>query len=58
MTLEMLGVEAVPLATIASAGFQPKVDECELLLTNKTKAIALVSPNNPVCVPISATSTR
>ncbi|KAF9650230.1 PLP-dependent transferase [Thelephora ganbajun] len=47
MTLEMLGVEAVPLAMIASAGFQPKVEDCEPLLTGKTKAIALVSPNNP-----------
>jgi len=48
MTLEMLGVEAVPLVTLASTGFQPKVEDCESLLTDKTKAIALVSPNNPV----------
>lgn len=46
----MLGVEAVPLITSASAGFQPKVEDCRSLLTDKTKAIALVSPNNPVGV--------
>lgn len=49
----MLGVDAVPLPTLASAGFQPKVDECESLLTEKTKAILLVTPNNPVGIPNS-----
>ena len=49
----MLGVEAIPLITFAPAGFQPKVEDCESLLTEKTKAIALVSPNNPVGAPIS-----
>ncbi|KAF9790293.1 PLP-dependent transferase [Thelephora terrestris] len=47
MALEMLGVEAIPLATHPSTGFQPKVEDCRSLLTDRTKAIALVSPNNP-----------
>ncbi|KAF5334105.1 hypothetical protein D9758_016064 [Tetrapyrgos nigripes] len=43
----LLGIKTVPLPTFASDGFLPSVEKCRLLLTEKTKAIVLVTPNNP-----------
>ncbi|KAF8651027.1 hypothetical protein AX16_004961 [Volvariella volvacea WC 439] len=48
MSLNLLGMKAVPLPTKASAGFFPSVEDCEALITPWTRAIALVTPNNPV----------
>jgi aspartate/methionine/tyrosine aminotransferase len=47
MTLDMLGVEAVPLAAKAQNGFVPDVDDARALVGPRTKAILLVTPNNP-----------
>ncbi len=45
MWLDMSGVNAVPLA--AGAGLLPDPDAAEALITSRTRAIALVTPNNP-----------
>jgi aspartate/methionine/tyrosine aminotransferase len=45
MHLDMAGVHAVPLAT--DAGLLPDLDLARRLITARTKAIVLVSPNNP-----------
>ena len=47
MTIEMLGIEARPLATRASAGFLPTASELETVLDERCRALVLVSPNNP-----------
>ncbi|KAF7318487.1 Aminotransferase class I and II [Mycena chlorophos] len=47
MTLSMLGITTVPLKTRPEDGFLPMVDDCAALITPKTRAIALVTPNNP-----------
>ncbi|EJD01320.1 PLP-dependent transferase [Fomitiporia mediterranea MF3/22] len=47
MTLQMLGISPVPLQTTSREGFQPSPERCAKLITEKTKAIILVSPNNP-----------
>ncbi|KAF8527587.1 PLP-dependent transferase [Hysterangium stoloniferum] len=47
MTLQMLGVHTIPLPCDASNGFMPSVELCANLITEKTRAIVLVSPNNP-----------
>ncbi|TRM69968.1 pyridoxal phosphate-dependent transferase [Schizophyllum amplum] len=47
MTLSMLGLETVCLRTYPEDGFQPSIERCEKLITPKTRAIALVTPNNP-----------
>lgn len=48
MWLDMTGVSAVPLA--AGANMLPDVDAAAALITNRTRAIALVTPNNPAGV--------
>lgn len=45
MWLDMSGVTTVPLAV--GAGMIPDADAAAALITQRTKAIALVSPNNP-----------
>jgi aspartate/methionine/tyrosine aminotransferase len=47
MWLNMLGVRAVPLSFQAAAGGVPDVEEAALKITARTRAIILVSPNNP-----------
>lgn len=47
MTLDMLGVEAVPLPCRPEAGFVPDAAEAARLIDPSVKAIVLVSPNNP-----------
>ncbi|MEL6808020.1 MAG: aminotransferase [Pseudomonadota bacterium] len=48
MWLDMTGVHAVPLP--AGAGLLPSVDVAAALITPRTRAIALVTPNNPAGV--------
>ncbi|MDX5499027.1 MAG: aminotransferase [Rhodobacterales bacterium] len=45
MWLDMQGVAAVPLPT--GPGLIPEADEAAALITDRTRAIVLVSPNNP-----------
>ncbi|KAI0642823.1 PLP-dependent transferase [Trametes meyenii] len=47
MTLTMLEIKPVLLHTYAKEGFLPSLERCASLITNKTKAIVLVTPNNP-----------
>jgi len=47
MALDMLGIEARPLACDPKSGFLPDPDACEALIDTRVKAIVLVSPNNP-----------
>ncbi len=48
MWLDMAGVQAVPLPT--GAGMLPDPDQAAALITPRTRAITLVSPNNPAGV--------
>lgn len=48
MWLDMAGVRAVPLPV--GAGMLPDVDAARDLITERTRAIALVTPNNPAGV--------
>lgn len=48
MWLSMTGIEAVPLPT--GADLLPDPERCAALITSRTRAIALVSPNNPAGV--------
>lgn len=48
MWLDMSGVKAVPLAT--NQDCLPDMETAESLITDRTRAIALVSPNNPTGV--------
>jgi hypothetical protein len=48
MTLQMFGINTVPLHTHEAEGFLPSASLAESLITKWTKAIVLVTPNNPV----------
>lgn len=56
MWLDMSGVEAVPLAT--GTEMLPDVATAASLITSRTRAIALVSPNNPAGVEYPAELVR
>ncbi|MEM6375127.1 MAG: aminotransferase [Pseudomonadota bacterium] len=45
MWLDMAGVQAVPLPT--GPGLLPDPEQAEALITDRTRALVLVSPNNP-----------
>ncbi len=47
MALGVLGVRAVPLPCRAEAGFVPSVDDARRLIDDSTRAILLITPNNP-----------
>ncbi len=47
MTLDMLGIEAVPLPCLAETGFVPDLGMAAALAGRRTRAIVLVTPNNP-----------
>ncbi|KAJ6623634.1 pyridoxal phosphate-dependent transferase [Mycena sp. CBHHK59/15] len=47
MTLSMLNITMIPLQTRPEEGFTPSVSKCKALISPKTKAIVLVTPNNP-----------
>ena len=47
MALQMQGVGVVPLPCAAAAGFVPDPEEAARLITPATRAIVLVTPNNP-----------
>ena len=56
MWLDMSGVTTVPL--MVGAGMIPTADDAAKLITDRTKAIALVSPNNPCGVEYPAETLR
>jgi len=47
MTLDMLGIEAQALPCRADAGMIPDAEEAARLMTARTRAIVLATPNNP-----------
>jgi aspartate/methionine/tyrosine aminotransferase len=47
MALELLGIRALPFATHAKDGFIPDPARLEEALTSRTRAVVLVTPNNP-----------
>ncbi|KAG6833441.1 hypothetical protein H0H87_006807 [Tephrocybe sp. NHM501043] len=47
MDFTLIGIKPVPLPALPEDGFTPSVERCRSLITSKTKAIALVTPNNP-----------
>ncbi len=47
MTLQMLGIGVTPLACRAEDGFVPDPADAEALIDATTRAIVLVTPNNP-----------
>jgi aspartate/methionine/tyrosine aminotransferase len=47
MTLDMLGIEAVPLPCRPETGFVPDADDARKLLGGRVRAVVLVTPNNP-----------
>jgi aspartate/methionine/tyrosine aminotransferase len=56
MWLDMAGVKAVPMPT--NADLIPEVDTARALITPRTRAIALVTPNNPAGVEYPAETLR
>ncbi len=47
MSLDMLGVETVPIPSATDNQLVPDAADAEKLITDKTRAIVLVTPNNP-----------
>jgi aspartate/methionine/tyrosine aminotransferase len=47
MALDMLGIETIPLPCRPENGFVPDPAEAATLITPRTKALVLVTPNNP-----------
>lgn len=47
MTLDMLGIAARPLPALAENGFVPDPEAARALIGSRTRAILLVTPNNP-----------
>ena len=47
MTLDMFGINAIPLPCAANTGMLPNADAAAELITPRTRAIVLVTPNNP-----------
>lgn len=47
MTLDMFGIEAIALPCEPNAGMLPDAEAASRLITDKTRAIILVTPNNP-----------
>ena len=50
MVVTAIGAVPVPVATHADDGFVPDVDSVRAAITPKTRALALVNPNNPTGV--------
>jgi aspartate/methionine/tyrosine aminotransferase len=48
MTNNMFGIKTVPLPVISADGYQPSPKRAAALITEKTRAITLTTPNNPV----------
>ncbi len=47
MALDMLGIEAVPLPALAQNAFVPQPEDARPLIGPRTRALLLVTPNNP-----------
>jgi hypothetical protein len=47
MSLAMLGIEPRPLPARPENGFVPRVEDAEALIDERTRAVVLVTPNNP-----------
>jgi aspartate/methionine/tyrosine aminotransferase len=47
MTLDMLGIEAIALPCASKDGFVPTAEIAEALIDSRTRAIVLITPNNP-----------
>ncbi|KAL5634777.1 hypothetical protein ACGC1H_002716 [Rhizoctonia solani] len=58
MTLRILGIEPIALPVSIEAGFLPSAEHTEQLITPRTKAVVLVSPNNPSGVTYPASTIR
>ena len=47
MTLQLLGIKVIPLPLSPQDNFLPSIQTAKKLITPKTRAITLVTPNNP-----------